>query len=119
MSRVVLLIGITDEHIIKSLRDNLRLEFIVLKESAREHIIEDIVKAPQQFEGYENWHHRKFVLMHDLENEEIKKVLSEFKRMGLKDAIFATTTKTSLKWKLGDLLEELIKEDEYFKKGRN
>ncbi len=109
------LIGIIDENIILELRHRLGMDVFIVKESARGSLVEDVVNNPESFKGKKVWHSRKFVLMHNLSNSEIKSVLSVFKSLGLKDVIFATTTETSLKWKLEDLLLELIKEDEYFK----
>ncbi len=54
--------------------------------------------------------------MHGIPNEKVKEVMERVRLLGILDVIFATTTPTSLTWKLEDLLNELIREDEYFRK---
>ncbi|WP_366513790.1 DUF3783 domain-containing protein [Thermococcus aggregans] len=75
-----------------------------------------MTKAPT-FEGSGNWHWRKFIIMHNLSNKNISKVIKVLRSHGI-NGIFATTTPTSLTWKLEDLLNELIREDEYFRRLR-
>ncbi len=62
-----------------------------------------------------DWHERKFILMADVDGETIKEIVNRVKALGLGRVIFAAPTEISMKWKLKDLLEELIEEDEYFK----
>ena len=54
--------------------------------------------------------------MHDISNESVKEIIRKVRSLGIKEIIFATTTPTSLSWMLEDLLKELIREDEYFRK---
>lgn len=111
---MLLYIGINKD-ITRKIEDELGLSGYNIGESAKDKLVREIIENPSEFESEKFWHERKFVLMHNLSNDEIKKVLSTFKSAHVKDVIFATTTKTSLEWKLSDLLSELIKEDEYFK----
>ncbi|AJC72347.1 hypothetical protein X802_09460 [Thermococcus guaymasensis DSM 11113] len=62
-----------------------------------------------------DWHERKFVLMAGVDGETIKEIVDRVKALGLGRIIFAAPTEISMKWKLEDLLEELIEEDEYFR----
>ncbi|MBO8160023.1 MAG: DUF3783 domain-containing protein [Thermosipho sp. (in: Bacteria)] len=62
---------------------------------------------------------KRFIIMHGFENHEIKKVLKILKaNFPDKELIFATSTSENLNWKLGDLIKEVEKEHEEFKKMR-
>ncbi len=59
---------------------------------------------------------KKFVLLGNFSNEEIVKVMQKIKEaIDTKEVIFATLTPTVMEWKVKDWLEELEKEDDYFK----
>lgn len=62
---------------------------------------------------------RKVVLLHNFEKQDILKIMKLIKEAFNEDIIFASTTPSSLKWTVEDLLEELNKEHEEFKKLRN
>lgn len=62
---------------------------------------------------------RKVVLLHNFEKQDILKIMKLIKENFNEDIIFASTTSTSLKWTVEDLLEELNKEHEEFKKLKN
>ncbi len=59
---------------------------------------------------------RKVIIFHNFTPEELTELLEIIKRSysGYKDTIIAQTTPTSLKMVLHDLINELIKEDDYF-----
>lgn len=60
---------------------------------------------------------KKVVLLHNFDKQEILKSMKLLKELfNGEDIIFASTTPTSLQWKLEDLLEELHQEHEEFKK---
>ncbi|MBO8173695.1 MAG: DUF3783 domain-containing protein [Thermococcus sp.] len=111
---MIFLIGF-DENEVKKIQETLS-EFKVYEvpQYCRDWVMQSIVEKAEELEGSCNWHLKKFILMHDLENPQIKEVLAKIKSLNLGKIIFATTTPTSLTWKLEDLLEELIREDEYF-----
>lgn len=63
---------------------------------------------------------KKFLLMGNFSNEEIAKIIQSLKgSIDLKDVIFATITPTAMEWKVKEWLEELEKEDKYFKDQKN
>lgn len=60
---------------------------------------------------------KKFLLFHNFTNEEIVKIMQKVKEVvNVENVIFATLTETAKEWKVKEWLEELEKEDEYFKK---
>ncbi|MEF3245111.1 MAG: DUF3783 domain-containing protein [Caldisericaceae bacterium] len=63
---------------------------------------------------------KKFFLMGNFSNEEIAKIIQSLKSsVDLKDVIFATITPTAMEWKVKEWLEELEKEDKYYKDQKN
>ncbi len=58
------------------------------------------------------------IIFHGFSGEELETLIKILKKNfpDYKDIILATTTKTSLEWKVKDLINELIEEREYFKK---
>lgn len=60
---------------------------------------------------------KKVVLLHNFEKSEILKLMKVVKEtFPAEEIIFASTTPTSLEWKVKDLIDELNKEHEEFKK---
>ena len=60
---------------------------------------------------------KKVVLLHNFEKSEILKLMKAVKEtFPGEEIIFASTTPTSLEWKVKDLIDELNKEHEEFKK---
>ncbi|WP_258084258.1 DUF3783 domain-containing protein [Thermococcus thermotolerans] len=114
MSGRILLIGFSKEEV-KALRESLPVPTFEVPEYCRDWVVSEIVEKAEKLSGSSDWHLRKFVIMHGLDNEAIKGVIRTVKGLNLGRIIFATTTETSLTWKLEDLLNELIREDEYFK----
>lgn len=63
---------------------------------------------------------QRIVILHNFESSEIAKIMKILREnFPGKDFIFASTTPTSLEWKVLDLIEELKKEHEEFKRMRN
>jgi hypothetical protein len=61
---------------------------------------------------------KRFVLLAGFSDEELIETLKTYKSNNkLPKAIFASVTETALDWKVKDWLEELSREDEYYKKG--
>ncbi|ASJ16353.1 hypothetical protein A3L04_04320 [Thermococcus chitonophagus] len=108
----VYVIGFTPQEV-EELKKILGMEVLCIPEYCRDWVLASIV-SQEKLEGRSDWHFRKFIIIHGATNEEIKKILGAVKRK-FKNVIFATTTPTSLTWRLEDLLNELIREDEYFK----
>ena len=90
------------------------LDVFEVPEYCRDWVVADIVEKAENLDGSCQWHLRKFVIMHDVDNETLKEIIRAVRSLDLGRVIFATTTETSLTWKLEDLLNELVEEDEYF-----
>ncbi len=60
----------------------------------------------------------KVIIFHGFTGEELEILIKILKKdfPKYKDTILATTTETSLNWKVKELINELIEEREYFKK---
>jgi len=59
----------------------------------------------------------KVVIFHGFSKEELNRITELLKKnFPGQDIIMAITTPTSLQWKVGELISELKKEHEYFKK---
>ena len=60
----------------------------------------------------------KVIIFHGFTGEELETLIKILKKdfPKYKDTILATTTETSLNWKVKELINELIEEREYFKK---
>ncbi|MGB9694976.1 MAG: DUF3783 domain-containing protein [Caldisericaceae bacterium] len=62
---------------------------------------------------------KKFILLAGFSNEEIIEFLKIYKaNEKLPKAIFASVTETALDWKVKDWLDELTKEDDYYKQNK-
>ena len=112
---MLLLIGFKESEL-AILKESLAFDLYPISESARSILLQEVIGNIEQYTGDSLWHEQKFVLMHELTNDDIKNVLSVFKKLGMRDVIFATTTPTSLSWTLENLLKELLEEHEYFRK---
>ena len=113
---MILVIGFEKEEFSKL--KNILSEFKIygIPEYCRDWVVEEVIEKAPSFKANSNGHWRKFILMHGIPNEKVKEVMERVRLLGILDVIFATTTPTSLTWKLEDLLNELIREDEYFRK---
>jgi hypothetical protein len=59
---------------------------------------------------------RRIIILHNFDRDDYSKLLGSLKSTGLGDnTIVAVTTATTLDWKVGHLLEELLLEDESLK----
>ena len=59
----------------------------------------------------------KVILLHGFSNQDVTQILNAYKQIkNMPPAIFAATTETSLEWKVKELIKELEKEHEEFKK---
>ncbi len=65
----------------------------------------------------ENVQGTRVILLHNFSDKEVIEFINHYKKNeNLPKSIIAVTTPTSLEWKVIDLMEELIKEDEELKK---
>ncbi|QDA31405.1 DUF3783 domain-containing protein [Thermococcus indicus] len=117
MSGKVLLVGFLPGEV-EQLRKAVSVPVFEVPEYCRDWVVSEVVEKAEELSGSSYWHLRKFVIMHDVDNETLKGIIGTVKSLGLGRVIFATTTETSLTWKLEDLLNELMAEDEYFKAAR-
>ncbi|WP_175059613.1 DUF3783 domain-containing protein [Thermococcus sp. 2319x1] len=114
---MILIIGFEQDEV-SGVREILsEFDIYEVPEYCKDWVVEEVVAKAPTFQGSGNWHWRKFIIMHNLSNEEVKRVIKTVRSQGI-NPIFATTTPTSLTWKLEDLLDELVREDEYFRKLR-
>ena len=110
----VLLIGFSPDEV-AAVRASLDgLDVFEVPEYCRDWAVSEVVAKAGELSGSCQWHLRKFVIMHGLDNETLKGVIKAVKVLNLGRIIFATTTETALGWKLEDYLNELMAEDEYF-----
>ena len=115
---MIFLIGFNEDEV-RNIRGMLS-EFKVyeIPQYCRDWVVQAIVEKAEELKGSCDWHLKKFILMHNLENPQITEVLARIKSLDLGKIVFATTTSTPLTWKLENLLEELIREDDYFQELR-
>lgn len=114
---MILLVGFSDEEV-RMLEEALDEEVFSLGEGALEKEVSEIVTSPGRYRGTCDVGGR-FLLMHNMPAERVRQVLKSVSSLAGGRLIPATTTPTSLSWKLRDLLEELRREDEYFRSLRS
>ncbi|ASJ11179.1 hypothetical protein A3L12_07650 [Thermococcus sp. P6] len=114
MSSKVLIIGFNSREVEK-LREAIDVPVFEVPEYCGDWVVRDVVERAEELRGSGDWHERKFVIMHELENEALKDVIGSVRSLNLGDVIFAATTENSLTFRLKDLLEELMEEHEYFR----
>jgi DNA primase catalytic subunit len=78
--------------------------------------LHEIIKFPPKHVSREIEEER-IVIMHEVPREKIGEIIREIRKKIPMHIIFATSTPTSLEWKIKDLIEELKEEDLYFSKG--
>ncbi|MDV3103135.1 DUF3783 domain-containing protein [Thermococcus waiotapuensis] len=116
---MIFLIGFSEEEV-RLVRDAFgNVPVYEIPAECRGWVLSEIIEKAGSLKGSGNWHGRKFFLMHDLGNEEIKDILRKMKSLGFREVIYATTTPNSLTMRLDDLIEEWLEEDEYFRRLRN
>lgn len=108
---MLILVGFEEDEL-KNIDD----EYYAVSNEYKDWTIEKLIAETPGSEKYTPIKDGKFVIMHDLPNEVISKIMRGIRDKVNGHVIFATTTPTSLKWKLKDLLEELKEEDAYFHK---
>jgi|YelNatPaOPRAMG01_1025707.scaffolds.fasta_scaffold03850_6 hypothetical protein len=60
---------------------------------------------------------KKVIILHNFDRAEYIQLLKSVEVMGISNrTIVAVTTSTTMQWKLRDLIDELLKEDEEIKK---
>lgn len=101
---------------VESIREALK-DFDVheIPEYCRDWVLQEIIEKAEELRGGGDWHVKKFLLMHDVNNEDVKEIMGRVKALEPGRVIFATTTPASLTWKLEDLIKEWIEEDEHFR----
>ncbi len=113
---MLILIGFPSEEIelIRGLDDKI----VVLGPEHLQMKLNDIVESPpQEISG--NIEEQRIVLLHKISREKIGEIIREIRKRIPMHIIFATSTPTSLEWKIKDLIEELKEEDLYFSRGGN
>lgn len=72
----------------------------------------------RKLEDMENPGKEKVIIFHGFSKEELPEIMKVIKKAAGEsaDIIMAVSTPTSLEWKLKDLIAELVREHEYFKK---
>ncbi|WP_457742189.1 DUF3783 domain-containing protein [Thermococcus sp.] len=108
----LLLVGFTEGEIERIKK--LGFPLLPVPEHFKKLRVEEILERTTEG-GKLDWIKGRFLIMHGLNNEEIKRVIDEARKLSDGRVIFATTTETNLKWTLEELLEELKAEDEYFR----
>jgi len=78
-------------------------------------MLEEIIKERKIEENYQVLGEQRMVIMHDVPRENLSKIMRDIREEIGQHIIFATSTPTSLKWKISDLMKELIEEDMYFR----
>jgi len=78
-------------------------------------VLEEIIKEGKNTENYKVLGEQRMVIMHDVPKENLSKIIRDIREEIGEHIIFATSTPTSLKWKISDLMEELLEEDRYFR----
>lgn len=84
-------------------------EVLSISEEAFKMKLKDVLDNPPT--GFSTWNGKRFAIIHEAPPAEIVK---RIKALQLGEVIFATSTPTSLNWKLERLLRELEEEDEHF-----
>jgi len=107
----ILLVGFTSEEVEKV--KELGYPVLPVPEHFRGFKVAEILEKDFE-EGRLDWAGGRFLIMHGLSNEDIKRVIPAVRKLAEGRVIFATTTETNLGWTLEELLAELRQEDEYF-----
>ncbi len=109
---MLLLIGFENDEIEK-IKEIFKDVITVSKDMAEMKLIE-IIEKKEELSG-ERLGQQRIVIMHDIPNEKIGSTINTIKKTIDKHVIFATSTPTSLQWKIRNLMEELLEEDRYFR----
>ncbi len=115
---MILLIGFSEEEVTLIRGAFTGVPVYEIPQHCRGWALREVIEKAQSLEGSGNWHERKFFLMHNLSNDEVKEALGKMRSLGFKGVIYATTTPNSLTMKLDDLVDEWLEEDAYFRQLR-
>lgn len=109
---MILLIGFKNEEIEK-IRKVTDEKIRPVGKDEKDEIVENIINREKNL-PYNRFGEERIVIMHDVDRERIRNLIWEIRKIISMHIIFATTTSTSLKWKIADLISELKEEDMYF-----
>ncbi len=109
---MLILIGFKDEELRRIAE---RFETcIAVPRGKEERKLEEIIQNPPEYSG-QRLGEQRIVIMHAIPKDNISKTMRELRKIVNEHIIFATSTPTSLQWKLRDLINELLEEDAYFR----
>ncbi len=109
---MLLLIGFESEEIekIKGIFEDV----ITVSKDMEDVKLREIIEQRKEGSG-EILGQQRIVIMHDIPKEKIGSTIKGIRSIIGEHIIFATSTPTSLQWKIADLVEELLEEDRYFR----
>ncbi len=113
---MLLLIGFPEDEV-ERVRE-MYADTIPVSAEMEDKVLEDIIRERKHPENYKVLGSQRIVIMHDVPKEELSKIINDIRKKINTHIIFATSTPTSLKWKIGNLMEELLEEDRYFREKR-
>ncbi|MDN5304312.1 MAG: hypothetical protein PWP46_1196 [Fusobacteriaceae bacterium] len=90
--------------------------FIHIKNEKVHHTLEDLVLNNLDNSISNHNVNEKAIIFNAVSDKELNEFISKFKLLNLPRPLFAVVTPTSKKWKFIELINELIKEREEFKK---
>ncbi len=114
---MLLLIGFPEDEV-KRLKEKYP-EIIPISADMEDRVLEEIIKEEKSSENYQVLGEQRMVILHNVPKENLSNLISEIRKEIGRHIIFATSTPTSLKWKISDLMEELLEEDRYFRERRS
>jgi hypothetical protein len=90
---------------------------IVANENSLDNIISNLINEDIEVSNNSrNAIKSSLILFNAVSNYELHHFIENFNELGIKKPLYAVVTKTSINWKLGDLLEELLREKKSFNK---
>jgi len=111
-NKVILLIGFSPDEAEK-IKEHVEGKLCIMHHEFLQWTLEDVIESCRE-DDYESWGEDRIVILHGYEKEEAVKIMRRIKELMPYHIIFATTTHTSLQWKLENLIDELREEDLYF-----
>lgn len=109
---MILLVGFSLEEIEK-IRKVIDEKIRPVGKGEKDEIVENIINREGNL-PYNRLGKERIVIMHNVDKERIRNLIWEIRKIISTHIIFATTTSTSLKWKIANLISELKEEDTYF-----
>ncbi|MCD6383224.1 MAG: DUF3783 domain-containing protein [Thermoplasmata archaeon] len=110
---MILLIGFREDEV-ERIEEAMGEEVFSIGEVGLTRELGEVVKSPQRYSGFADVGGR-YLIVHSAPGGRLGEIIQTVKMVVEGDVIPATTTPTSLKWVVKDLLQELKKEHEYFK----